>query len=337
MIKNVDMVFEFKNVIPNSPMPLEGMYQQACQNDKVTVDHWLNRWIANVKSTKERFGSFKEHGIGPLFGTNKFKPAIIVGSGPSLKNNIERLKSVRGIPIISCLHNYHYMVDNEIPVDYYVSLDAGDVVIEEISEGGKNTPEFYRESTKGKTLIAFIGSSPKLFESWQGDVKLFNCPVPNDEYKKAVTDIEPFFTYLSTGGNVLGASTYFAKAILGSNPVIFMGADFCFSYTRKFHAWDSKYDASIGEAMRGIDVWGNAVLTWPSYWNFKVWFDWLSSAVPGLYINCTEGGLMGSYPEGNIASIRQMTLDDCLYMYEMHEKVRDGCENPEVDPKKVLF
>lgn len=339
MIKNVEMVFQFKNTIPSPPQKPEDMYSQACSNDKVTVDAWRPKWIANFKANRERFGSFKERGLGKLFGINKFKPAIVVGSGPSLKNNIHKLREAQeaGIMVISCLHNYQYMVDNDIHVDYYVSLDAGEVVVDEISEGGKLTPEAYKERTKNDKLIAFVGSHPSLFDNWLGEVFLFNCPVPDEEYRRVTAEIEPFYTLVSTGGNVLGASTYIAKAIFGSNPIIFLGADFCFSYTRKFHAWDSKYDADIGEAIRCVDVWGNSVLTWQSYYNFKIWFDWLSVNVPGIYINCTEGGLLGSYPEGNIASIRQMTLDDCLWMYTMHEQIRKQCEVPDVDDKKVLF
>lgn len=337
MIKSVDMVFEFKNTIPAPPQSKDEMYSQACSNDKVTVDAWREKWISNAIATKKRFGSFKEHGLGKLFGINQYKPAIVVGSGPSLKNNIDKLKKANGIPIISCLHNFQYMVDNGIKVDYYVSLDAGEVVVEEISEGGKKTHEEYLEHTKDSELIAFVGSHPTLFDAWKGKVHLFNCPVPDQAYRDKINEIEPFYTYVSTGGNVLGASTYIAKAIFGSNPVIFVGADFSFSYTRKFHAWDSKYDADIGQAIRCVDVWGNSVLTWQSYYNFKVWFDWLCSNVPGLYINCTEGGLLGSYPEGNIAAIRQMTLDDCLWMYQMSEEMRKQCENPEVDDQKVLF
>lgn len=337
MVKNVNMHFEFKNIIPTPPVESKEMYSQACANDKVTVDSWLPQWVANAKHTKERFGSYAEHGLGKLYNINNQKPCIVVGSGPSLKNNIEDLKNAKGFTIISCLHNYHYMVDNNVPVDYYVSLDAGPVVIEEISEGGKETPEFYKDSTKNAKLIAFIGSHPTLWDTWQGEIHLFNSPIPSEEYRERVKEIEEFHTYVSTGGNVLGGATYIAKAIFGSSALIFLGADFSFSYERKFHAWDSKYDGKMGTAIRAIDVWGNGVLTWQSYYNFKVWFDWLSNNVPGIYINCTEGGLMGSYPEGNLASIRQMKLKDCLDMFTMHRHMEDQCKDPTKEDKKILF
>ena len=337
MRKNVEMIFEFKNEIPGPPQTKEQMREQSTSNDEVTVNAWRKTWIDNVKRNKERFGNFKEYGLGRLFGINKFKPCIVIGSGPSLANNIEVLKQNPGIMVISCLHNYQYMVDNDIHVDYYVSLDAGDIVIEEISEGGAKTHADYVESTKGKKLISFIGSSPKLYENWKGEIILFNCSLPDDAYQTETRAVEEFHTYVSTGGNVFGAATYIAKAIFGSNPIVFMGADFSFSYTRKFHAWDSKYDGNVGEALRCVDIWGNSVLTWQSYYNFKVWFDWVATHIPGIYINCTEGGLMGSYPEGNIKQIKQMALVDLFNMYNMHEHMRPQCEKPEILDPKILF
>ena len=339
MIKTVEMVFEFKETIAKPPQAATDMYSQACSNDKVTVDHWREIWINNARATKQRFGSFKERGIGRLFGHNQNRPCIVVGSGPSLAQNVHQIKDAQkaGILVVSCLHNYQFMVDNGIKVDFYVSLDAGDVVVEEISEGGKLSHDEYLESTKDSKLLAFIGSSPKLFDAWRGEVLLFNCPVPDEAYREQIKEIEPFYTWVSTGGNVLGASVYIAKAIFGSNPIVVVGADFSFSYTRKFHAWDSKYDKELGQCLRCVDVWGNSVLTWQSYYNFKVWFDWLCTNVPGLYINCTEGGLLGSYPEGNIAAIKQMTLKELIWMYGMNEEMRRQCEMPEVDDKKVLF
>jgi hypothetical protein len=337
MLKTVEMDLEFMNQIPAAPRTAKDMYSQACSNDAVTVNAWADRWLSNIRANHTKYGPFRERSIGKLFGKFKHRPIIVAGSGPSLKNNIEDLKDPKGVPVISCLHNFHYMEDHGVPVDFYVTLDAGDITIEEISEGGSKSHEEYLEMTRGKTLLAFIGSPPKLLESWQGEVLFFNCPIPDHSVMEEVKKIEHFYTYVSTGGNVLGACTYIAKAILGCTPIAFVGADFCFSYTKQFHPWKSKYDGQIGEAMRGVDVFGNKVLTWQSYWNFKVWFDWLAGNVTGLYINCTEGGLLGAYPEGNIAQIQQMTLKQFLWMYSMHEMIRAQCENPCLEEKTILF
>lgn len=337
MARKAEILLEFQNVIEHPPVPTEKLYGQACANDSITIDSWRPIWLANIKANKERFKSFKDNGIGQLFGKYATTPVIIAGSGPSLKYNGPNLKDRGDIPLISCLHNFHFFEDNGVNVDFYVTLDAGDVVLEEIYEGGAKTPDEYWALTKGKKLLAFIGTSPKLFEKWQGEVYLYNAPVPDDSYRDEVEKIEPFHTYISNGGNVLGACLYAAKGIFGGNPICFVGADFCFSYDKKFHGWDSKYDANLGHVLRTVDVYGNKVLTWQSYYNFKAWFDFVACRVPGIWINCTEGGTFGAYPEGNIHNVIQMELSEFFTMYSMHHQIKEQCLEPDKLQNKILF
>ena len=119
--------------------------------------------------------------------------------------------------------------------------------------------------------------------------------------------------------------------------IIFVGADFAFGYDRKFHSWNSKYDKKMGYVIPAVDVFGNRVPTWQSYNNFKAWFDWVSLRVPGVYFNCTEGGTLGAYPNGNLHSIKCMDLKECLDMYHMGENhIKEQALNPKIpldDPK----
>lgn len=337
MGRKAEIILEYQNYIEHPPVAPGSLYGQACSNDAVTVNSWRDTWLKNIKANHERFGSFKSHGLGKLFGQFANQSAIIAGAGPSLKGNGSKLKERGRIPLISCLHSFHFFEDQGVPVDYYVTLDAGPVVLEEVSEGGSKSEQEYWDLTKNRKLIAFIGTDPRLFEKWQGEVYFFNCPVPDQAYMKEVDQIEQFHTYVSNGGNVLGACLYIAKGIMGANPIAFVGADFSFSYEKKFHAWDSKYDKNLGYVVKAVDVYGNKVLTWQSYANFKAWFDFVAIRVPGIYINCSEGGTFGSYPDGNIMAVRQMELGDFINMSRMHEELRVQCENPEQPHNKILF
>ena len=337
MTKVREIICSYQNLIDGPPAQPEQMYAQACSNDKVTINSWRPIWIANVKANHDRFGSFKEVGLGKLWGQFQNKPCIVVGSGPSLKQNAHVLLENKGIPVVSCLHNFHYLEDLGAHVDYYVTLDAGEITIKEVSEGGSKTEEEYWALTKSKKLIAFIGTSPRLLEKWQGEVYLFNCPVPDKDYEDAVKEVEVFNTMISNGGNVLGACLYIAKGIFGCNPIAFMGADFSFGYNHKFHAWDSSYDKTMGQCIQLTDIFGNRVLTWQSYANFKTWFDYIVSRVPGLWINASEGGCLGSYPHGNIRQLQYMDLSDFLKMYQMNEHLKEQCLAPEQGITKILF
>lgn len=320
---------DYQNYIEQPPVPTQSLYSQACSSDGVTISAWKDTWISQIKANHARFGPFKERSIGELFGRYQGKSCILAGSGPSLGYNGHLLKDRGDVPLISCLHNFHFFEDREIPVDFYVSLDSGEVTVAEVSEGGKKTEEEYWELTKNRTLLCYTGTSPKLLEKWRGKILFFSCSLPDEEINKAQDDLEPFNICVSNGGNVLGASLYIAKAILGCVTTVFVGADFSFSYQNKFHAWSSKYDSKLGNVLKAIDVFGNKVITWPSYYNFKCWFDCIVQNVPGIYINCTEGGIFGAYPEGNIMNLKQMRLGDFLTMMNMNvDQIKTQCVDP---------
>jgi Uncharacterized protein conserved in bacteria len=136
---------------------------------------------------------------------------------------------------------------------------------------------------------------------------------------------------------VLGACLYIARAFLGASVIAFMGADFSFSYEKKFHAWDSKYDAKLGQVLRVKDVFGNSVYTWRSYHNFKSWFEYITLTVPGIYYNCSEGGTLGAYNEGNLRSIYQLPLKDFIRQMNMYEEMKDQAMDAKIKEKKLLF
>lgn len=335
--KYAKILLEYQNKLMELPVPPKQLYAQACSNDGITVDSWRAIWLNNMRANKKSFKNFKDHSAGQLFKKFEYKPCIIAGSGPSLKENIHLLKERGGIPLLSCLHNFHLMEDMEVAPDFYVSLDAGEVVLEEISEGGSKTADEYWAMTKNRKLIAYIGSSPALFEKWQGEVYLFNAPLPNAELMAEIDQIEKFHCFVSNGGNVLGACLYLARGFLGCGTTAFVGADFCFSYDNKFHAWDSKYDKKLGYVVKLVDVFGNKRLSWQSYVNFKGWFEHLSVETPQMFVNCSEGGCLGAFPDGNVVSIQQMRLSRFLFMHRMHEELADQMTTPESAEHKLLF
>ena len=324
----VDMELEYLNIIDTPPQSPTQLHAQAASNDNPTVEAWRDTWIKNQKVNHASHGPFSENGIGKIFGEFHLKPCILAGSGPSLKNNVEDLKKKGDIPLISCLHNFHFMVDNEIDVNYFVTLDAGEVTIPEISEGGKLSHEEYLEKTKDYTLLAFVSTSPNLIKAWKGKILWFNCPIPDQKCKEEFDKVEKFHHLVANGGNVLGAAVYIAKAYLGANPVAYIGADFAFGYDKKFHGWNSKYDAKLGNVMRTVDCYGNKVYTWQSYANFKAWHDQITMRVPGEWINCSEGGTWGVYPQGLIKSIRHKPLKEFIDGFKLYETMKFQAENP---------
>lgn len=337
MVRTAEIPLYYQPLIHEPPIPSGALYQTAASSDQQTIEFWQHVWLGNVTANKQYVGSFAEHSIAQEYKKHQHMPVIIAGSGPSLKHNANELKNRGKIPLVSCLHNFHYFEDLGLAPEYYISLDAGEIVLGEVTEGGTKTADEYWEITKDRTLLAYIGSPPELLKKWKGKVLLFNSPIPSEDLVKKIDAIELFNCFLSTGGNVLGACLYFAKCFLGASQIVFVGADFSFGYNEKFHAWDSKYDANQGHIKRVTDIFGNKVSTWPSYYGFKAYFDSVSMRLPGIYYNCSEGGCLGAYNEGNLSTFRYMDLKDYLASANLINLIEDQVIDPSKAMKRIIY
>lgn len=337
MIKrSQNIILDYQPIIDRPPMNGLDMQKQAASNDRSTIDFWRDIWLRNLKDNKKRIGSFKDNGIQKLHNCNRWKPAIVIGAGPSIrfdapnlvKNDELKIKGNPGILTISCLHNFAYLEDLGVHIDYYVTLDAGEIVIDEMFHGGKKDRDFYIERSKECTVLCYVATNPRFFENWKGKVYWFNSVMPDLDVKAKYDEVEKFNVIVSGGGNVLGASMYIAKGIMGSNPIAFLGADFSFGYDNQFHAFESGYD-NIGQGIKITDIFGHKVNTWPSYYNFKLWMDLKASTVPGLYVNCSSGGCFGSYDQGNIKQVIQMPLESFLEIYRVSNHLEHIWREPD--------
>jgi hypothetical protein len=360
MIKTIDIDVTYRPLIDRPPETQGNLFQRAASNDTATVERWRDIWVEYAKKTKERFGSFADRSIGKLYGVNRMKPVIICGSGPSLKSSIDALKenanSEHPVMVVSCLHNFGYFQDEGFHAYYYMTLDSGEITVADVFEGRKEAPEHYWNATKGKKLLATISTHPKLFDLWQGDIILFNVMIPNLEIQTKLQEVERFTHYVSPGGNALGGCFYAAKAIFCSDPVMFVGADFCFDTNNQFHSYKTHYD-DLG----GYVMWPSVFSeinrkTWASYLNFKFFFDHCAMKIPGTYINCSEG-LLGAYPEGNLKQFKYCSLKDALLPYISMDvvslksidaqtgaivksenlRLKEVFDNPQYDKDLVLF
>jgi uncharacterized protein with PIN domain len=317
---------EFQNYIENPPVQNpKALYDKACANDGVTISTWFDTWIKYIKENNEKY-DFKANSAYQEFGKSALKPVMVIGAGPSLKRNVKVLAKEKGnIITVACLHAFAFLEDNGAGADYYVNLDSGPITIEEMCQGGKEKPEYYWNLSKDRVLITTITGHPDLLAKWQGKKLFYGVMASTKEFADAYAKITDFNLIFSVGGNTLGACLYFAKAVLGGNPIVYLGADFSFGLDKKFHSWDSPYDTMYSGLQTAYNVHGMKVATWPSYYNFKCWFEYIACGgagnQPGMYINCTEGGILGSYAEGNIRQIAQMKLKDFFWSYNLHKRL----------------
>lgn len=320
-------------VIDAPPQTTQDMYKQACSNDGVTVESWRKIWIDNYRINHEKFGPFGEKSIGKFHNHYRHKPCIIAGSGAALSRNVKHLKDRKGIPFISPMHNFAYLHDHDAHPDFYVSLDAGKIVIPDVTDGATNgtDPQRYWDETRNHTLFAYCATDPEALAKWQGEIYFFNSVIPADDIVKAQEAIEPFRHYVSTGGNVTGCSTYIAKVLMGANPIIWVGCNYSFSYDRRFHPWKTA-GMKMGNVTRCMDIYGNSVPSWQSYINFARFLHYLACTIPGTYINASEEGILGAYPEGLIKQIAQKPLGYVIEEFNMSNEAKIQLPSGEIKP-----
>lgn len=336
------------------PAMKEQFYQAAVSSDHVTITSWWDTWLKHIEANSKRYDIHK-NSLMNEFGKWAYKPAICAGSGPSLRKNSIYLKPDekpgvlnpfhgtktawpgRGdVGMISCLHNFAYFEDNGTPADYYVNLDAGDITIRDMTTGGNHDgdPDHYWKLTENRTLVTALVGHPDLLKKWRGPILFFSTMIPDQKFLAAHrTATKNFNIMVSTGGNALGASFYIARAILGASPIVFIGANFAFDYDERFYAFESENQKFSG-LVWVTDVFGNKVATWPSYRNFAQWFSYMSAGGKGnnpmTLINCTEGGIMGAYDNGNISTIKQEPLRTFLFEHHSHKLLPEMVENKDM-------
>jgi len=345
----IDMVLNLQNIIDMPPEEPKSLYAASCAGDDITVKTWESTWKQYCKVNAESSNKF-ENTVMSIAGSEDKKPVIVALSGPSLKKNYMYLKDhetpdIQGniqkfhgrgdTKIVSCFHNFNFFEDNDIMTkdDFYVTLDSGEICLKELYEGGAHDPEWYWDRTADRTLVAYTGTSPELIKRWKGKILWFTTAPQSESlsvFYKDYIDYEKIPCF-NVGGTVAGAALYMARAILGGSIMIFIGADFCFSYNHKFHAWDSNYDMKFSGVIPWVDIYGNRVWTWPSYLGFKKWFDFQACGGLGgnqhLFINCSEGGCFGSYPNGNIKQVMQMELKTAMHMFSISKRFPESLHN----------
>ena len=315
----IEFKLQYQNICePQAPQ--EQLYQQAISSDDITISTWRDQWLIQAEENEQAFECSKNT-VMSEHNKYQYQPGIIAGSGPSLRKNAHELKNRGNLSLVSCAHNFGYFVDQDIHPEYYVQLDAGHITVDELGQGGKRDNEYYWEKTKDYTLIASTVINPTFARKWKGKILWYGTVIPDHDVFPKLQKASPNKVFFQTGGNALGAAYYMSRAILGCTPSVFVGADFSFAYNQKFHPFNSPYDSKFSGVIPRVDVYGNRVATWQSYANFADWFLFQSQGGKGnnptFFINCTEGGILGSSPNGNINTIKQMPLKALLYSYNM--------------------
>ena len=263
----------------------------------------------------------RSRGVNQLKDLYKGKPAVLVSTGPSLEKNIWRLKEYQdNIIIVSVAQALRTLLAYDIRPDFITTVDFGDINFSHF-EGlmDCNVPLICLNRTYAKILKQYEGVK---FISGSNQINCENSMVGILEKKG----------FLDSGGSVAHFNLS-AAALMGCNPLIFIGQDL--SWTTKTHAatLDENGDVSVengqifwtvtdprsklkklkkmcvGPAVYLPGYFGESVVTNVGLASFVTSFDAMIASMPSInFINSTEGGV-------HLKKTERMSLKDSLEKY----------------------
>lgn len=222
-------------------MPLSEMCEGR---DPANLDHFTklggievetatpsDEFIKNVKfRTKQghkRFQELPEFGI--VKGHNN--PIALVGGGPSLKKEIERLKDFKlaGFPIVACGSSHDYLVSQGVIPDYCTLCDPDEITAEYLK----------RHNEKTKYLVA-LSCNERVFNDLKDrEVYVWNCR-SDQAAPDLVEDLVGYVDIL--GGCTVGLRSISIVMCLGYTNIHFWGFDSCMGSGDEHHAYEFETD-----------------------------------------------------------------------------------------------
>jgi hypothetical protein len=279
------------------------LLEQVSQN---TIDYrhkqWVDNFIDNI--TNRVKGGY---GVISLLDTLKFMPCIIVGSGPTLDYNIHLLKDLQDKAcIISCDSAAKALLDYGVHPHLILSTDSKGAVAEFFKGMDLHEFTFILDTfAHPDTAQLLIDEGAKIY--WYNTLPVKSC-----SFSEVLNQWTGYLGNLGTGGCV--ATTIWSLAVLhlGCDPTILVGL--AEAYYDKAHQYAScvekhnhqHIDMYASEPMSVKDIYNRDCWTQPGFDSFRAWFEDAFLWVPGIFINCSEGGIL----RRNILNMRLQDVAD---------------------------
>lgn len=276
------------------------------QVSKNTIAYRHKQWVDNfIDNANHRIKG--GYGVISLLNTLKNIPCIIVGSAPSLDANIHILREVQNKAcIISCDSAVRALLDYDVKPHLILSTD---------SKGAcKNFFEGLDFKEYTFILDSFCHPDTADLICGNGGIPYWynTLPVESCSFSEVLNQWTGYIGNLGTGGCV--ATTIWSLAVqhLGCDPTILVGL--AEAYYEKAHQYAysvQKYnkehiDTYQSEPMSVKDIYGRDCYTQPGFDSFRAWFEDAFLWVPGIYINCSEAGIL----QHNILNMRLRDVVD---------------------------
>lgn len=181
----------------------------------ISSDITIEQIKRNIKRSYKRL-----HDL-PEFKKLKSEPIALVGGGPSLDSQLDKLREFKNIIVCGSAHDY--LVDKNVIPTYATVCDPDAISA--------------RYLTRPNRLIKYLvatGCHDQVYDNLQGyEVFMWHCH--SDDYMQ--TKIESDFQAIG-GGCTVGLRSLSIAIMLGYSDIHFFGFDSCLGTDSKHHAYD---------------------------------------------------------------------------------------------------
>lgn len=247
---------------------------------KYTNNSFYDKWLAPNSDNQWHLPYKKYAGVSSLFGSKPGSHCYVIGAGPTLEKNVERLKAILALNkdslVISCDTAATGLIGHGIRPDFIVSIDP------KISSRHMNP-----DVLAGIPVVFGIHSDIDFIDTWNGPTFISVPDLINYQHLSDIADKGKLFS----GGSVIHPATDLAVK-LGSNSITFLGADFSFPFSKTHSFWEEGALALKPSGFHWVMNGHNEKIpTDPNFANYLVALEHLISISPrAAFFNSSKDG-----------------------------------------------
>ena len=261
-----------------------------------TVDYRRKQWIDNFFANRDAIHN--SYGVVSLINTLVDVPAILIGSGPTLNYNVDRLK---GLEHRACLvtgaSGLHGLIEEGVKPHLVMVTDSKERCVEYLADIDISGLTFIVDTFVHPVVVDRLKDARRIY--WYNTLEMERIP-----FTRLLDEYTGYIGKISTGGCGVTTGWCLIRHVLKCDPDILVGLPEGFydpgargnpgsaqqysSLLTKHH----KVEVYSSENIEMTDMYGRLVYTKAGFLSFAWWFSQSFVDVHGIHINCSEGGIL---------------------------------------------
>lgn len=272
----------------------------------------MGKWIQNLRDNRELFRKC-DWAATNLADCEKGKTAIIMGSSPAIRNQVDQLREIqfdRDFVMCGLSSNLEFLLNNGIQPKYLITIDADEST-------GAYWDNVDMDKTKDITLIANTFAYPPMLKKWKGPLYFISLGTADKAFARKmnkwygpVNGHGTEFPAIVAQFNMIAAIAFL---IFGCQIILFVGNELSFKDDNSRYYVDREDFRDKEKRFPHGDIYGEKVHTTAALLAVKYALEGFLEIISGAgwFFNCTEAGIFGitkKFEDRHVPWIHQLTL-----------------------------